>query len=213
MHCLQAIVASSVMAMFGADQHVTSLHFGKEDAGRAPTGWKTDKTGTGEGSLWRVVEDETAPSGTGYVIAQMAESPGSVFNLCVAESTNFKDGEISVSFKAVHGKKDQGGGIVWRYRDHDNYYVARMNPLEDNYRVYKVVRGKRIQLATKERLTVKSGEWHKLKITMVGDHIQCFLDGKKLLDAKDTAFPGAGKVGLWSKADAQTYFDDLSIRQ
>ena len=213
MRCLHAVVIFGAAAVSGADQHVTSLRFGKEDAGRAPTGWKTDKTGTGEGSVWQVVEDETAPSRTGYVIAQMAESPGSVFNLCVAQSTDFRDGEISVFFKAVRGKKDQGGGIVWRYRDHDNYYIARMNPLEDNYRVYKVVRGRRIQLATREGLTVKPGEWHKLKITMVGDHIQCFLDGKKLLDAKDATFPAAGKVGLWSKADAQTYFDDLSIRQ
>jgi hypothetical protein len=207
---MPVVIATALLV--GADEKKMSLRFNKEDAGRVPAGWKAEKTGKGEGSVWQVVQDETAPSKTGYVLAQVAESPGAVFNLCVAEDTSFKDGEVNVSFKAVRGKKDQGGGIVWRFRDHDNYYIARMNPLEDNYRVYKVVNGKRIQLGTKEGLSVKPGEWHKLRITMVGDHIQCFLDGKKVLDAQDTTFPAAGKVGLWSKADAQTYFDGLTIR-
>jgi len=86
-----------------------------------------------------------------------------------------------------------------------------MNPLEDNYRVYKVVAGKRIQLGTKEGLKVPEGEWHTLKIKMVGDHIECFLDGKKLLDVRDDTIPKAGQVGLWTKADAQTSFDDFVV--
>ena len=98
-----------------------------------------------------------------------------------------------------------------RYQDNNNYYIARMNPLEDNFRVYKVVAGKRMQLQTREDLKVKAGEWRKLKIEMDGDHIQCYLDGEKYLDARDNTFPDAGKVGLWTKADAQTYFDELKI--
>ena len=82
----------------------------------------------------------------------------------MATDTNSKEIEVRVAFKAVRGKKDQGGGIVWRYQDANNYYVARMNPLEDNYRVYQVVAGERIQLATKEDLKVPVGEWHTLKV-------------------------------------------------
>jgi len=118
---------------------------------------------------------------------------------------------VMVAFKAVRGKKDQGGGIVWRYKDANNYYIACINPLEDNYRVYKVVDGKRTQLQTKERLKVPAGEWHDLKIKTKGDRIECFLDGKKELDTKDGTFTDAGKIGLWTKADAQTEFDDLRV--
>jgi hypothetical protein len=195
----------------GAEEKSRTVTFAKTDSGMLPAGWKAEKTGKGEGSVWKVVEDQTSPSGTGYVLAQTAAGPGALFNLCVAEDTSFKDGEISVAFKAMRGEKDQGGGLVWRYRDHNNYYIARMNPLEDNFRVYKVVDGKRIQLQTKEDLKVKAGEWHTLKIAMTDDHIDCFLDGQKHLEADDSTFKEPGKVGLWTKADAQSYFDDLKI--
>src|SRR5438094_512454 len=85
---------------------------------------------TGEGSVWKIVEDKSAPKGS-KVLAQTAEGPGPLFNLCLADETSFRDLEITVSFKAVRGKKDQGGGLVWRYADPNNYYIARMNPLED----------------------------------------------------------------------------------
>ena len=193
----------------GAEEKSRTMTFAKTDSGMLPAGWKAEKTGKGEGSVWKVVEDSTSPSGTGYVLAQTAVGPGALFNLCIAEDTSFKDGEISVAFKPVDGKKDAGGGIVWRYKDHNNYYIARMNPLEDNFRVYKVVDGKRMQLQTKEDLKVKAGEWHTLKIATAGDHIECFVDGEKYLEANDSTFQEPGKVGLWTKADAQTYFDNL----
>jgi hypothetical protein len=195
------------------DEGPRVFRFSKDDAGKLPKGWKADKTGKGEGSVWKVVADDTAPSKKGYVLAQTAEGPEQFFNLCVAEDTRYKDLEISVAFKAVKGKEDQGGGVVWRYQDADNYYICRMNPLEDNFRVYKVVGGKRRQLATtKNDVKVPAGEWHTIKVTMVGEQIECFLDGKKYLEAKDATFKDAGKVGLWSKADAQTHFDNLTIQ-
>jgi hypothetical protein len=196
-----------------ADEKPTQVfQFPKEYVGKLPPGWKADQTGKGEGSVWKVVADDTAPSKKGFVLAQTAESPHAFFNLCVAGESDFRDGEIGVSFKAVNGKEDRGGGIVWRYKDADNYYICRMNPLEDNFRVYKVVAGKRMQLATtKDDVKVPSGEWHTIKVSMKGEQIECFLDGKKYLEAKDDTFPEAGKVGLWSKADAQTYFDNLTI--
>ncbi len=134
-----------------------------------------------------------------------------MFNLCVAEDTSFKDGELSVAFKAIKGEKDQGGGIVWRYQDANNYYVARMNPLEDNFRVYKVVDGKRSKEFQDAEVKVPTGEWHTLKVQVAGDRIECFVDGKKYLDVKDESITKAGKVGLWTKADAQTYFNQFRV--
>jgi hypothetical protein len=204
------VLLMAIPTVIAADK-VRTLRFGKDDVGKVPAGWKADKTGKGAGSVWKVVGDETAPSKSGFALAQTAESPSAMFNLCVAEDTRLKDVDLSVAFKAVKGEKDQGGGMVWRYQDADNYYVARMNPLEDNYRVYKVVAGKRIQLETKEGLKVPVGQWHTLRVTMMGDQIACYLDGNKYLVAKDDAIKDAGKVGLWTKADARSHFDDLKV--
>lgn len=205
---LAALLAGLTVA---GDVKEKTILFSKENAGKVPPGWTVAKTGKGDGSAWKVVADATAPSKTGYALAQVAQSPNAVFNLCVADDTSYAKVEAAVAFKAIRGENDQGGGLVWRYRDNDNYYVARMNPLENNYRVYKVVAGKRIQLGTKEDLKAKAGAWHKLKINMAGDHIECFLDGEKLLDVQDATFKDAGKVGLWTKADAQTHFDEFRV--
>src|SRR5260370_12528463 len=105
-----------LMALLAAKNQERDFRFLKEDAGKLPAGWKAAKTGKGDGSIWKVVEDETGPGKTGYVLAQTAESPSGLFNVCVAEIV-FKDLEVSVAFKAVRGQTDQGGGIVWRYRD------------------------------------------------------------------------------------------------
>jgi hypothetical protein len=188
---------------------VRTFRFGKGDAGKLPAGWKAEKTGKGEGSVWKVVADKTAPSRSGYVLAQTAKSPNAVFNICVAQDTSYKDVELSVSFKAVAGKNDRGGGFVWRYKDANNYYIARMNPLEDNYRVYKVVAGKRIQLGGKEEVPVKAGEWHRLRVVVKGNRMAGYLDGKKLWEITDDTYKDAGKVGLWSKSDARTRFDEF----
>jgi hypothetical protein len=174
-----------------------------------PKGWTVTKTGTDDASKWMIVEDKDAPKGA-KALAQVFESPRPMFNLCVLDATSFKDVEVSVAFKAVKGQDDQGGGVVWRYKDADNYYVARMNPLEKNFRLYKIQNGKRSQLATtKDDIDAPVGKWHTLSVTMKGDAITCSLNGKKVIDAKDATFADAGKVGLWTKADAHTYFDDF----
>ena len=205
-------LASMTTFAIGGEPRRFASDFEGDRVGQLPNGWKSAKTGDGEGSVWKIVEDKSAPKGT-KVLAQTAAGPGALFNICVAEGTSFKDVEATVSFKANAGKKDQGGGIVWRYVDADNYYVARFNPLEDNYRLYKVVAGKRIQLAAKEDLVIPEGTWHTLTIKMTGDRIECFLDGKKHLEAKDDAFGKAGQVGLWTKADAQTAFAQFVVAE
>jgi hypothetical protein len=204
------LVAGTVVVAGGATGE--TLSFSKADAGKAPAGWKVEKTGKGEPGAWKVVADDTAPSKKGFVLAQTTANVKTVFNLCVVEASSAQDVEVNVAFKAVKGDDDQGGGIVWRYQDADNYYVARMNPLEDNYRLYKVVKGARKQLGTKEGLQVKTGTWHTLTIRHVGSKIECFLDGKKYLEHSDEEFAKAGKVGLWTKADAQTHFDSFTVK-
>lgn len=204
-----AILAPCAMVVMAeAPPNTVGWNFEDASVGKLPKGWSAAKTGDGEGSVWKVVEDSTAPKGT-KVLAQTAESPGPLFNLCVADDALFKDVELTVSFKAVKGKTDQGGGLMWRYTDANNYYVARMNPLENNFRLFKVVAGKRTQLATKDGLKVPVGEWHTMSVSMQGDQIECALDRKKYLEAKDGTFTKPGKVGLWTKADAQSHFDDF----
>jgi hypothetical protein len=171
---LSTIVTVSLLAgplAFAGAEKERKVRFAREDAGKLPASWKAEKTGQGEGSVWQVVEDATGPGKTGYVLAQTAPGPNALFNICVLDDSQFDDGEIRVSFKAVRGQKDQGEGIVWRYQDRDNYYIARLNPLERNLRVYKVVAGKRTQLQSKEDVKVRAGEWHEVKIKTQGDRI------------------------------------------
>jgi hypothetical protein len=189
-----------------------AIKWGFEDpaVGTLPGSWTVTRTGEGGGSVWQVAEDTTAPSGK-QVLAQISsDAPRPVFNLCVTEEKKYKDVDLSVSFKAIKGDIDQGGGPVWRYRDANNYYICRMNPLESNFRVYKVVDGKRTQLATSD-VKVPLNEWHEIRVIHEGNRIRCFLDNVLRLEAEDATFSETGYVGLWTKADAVTHFDDLKI--
>ena len=159
---------------------------------------------TNEVGQWSVVASDK-----GKALAQSAKNPNAVFNITLISDTNAKDVDLSVRMKPVAGETDQGGGLVWRAKDAKNYYLARYNPLEDNYRLYKVVNGKRTLILNAD-ITHSDG-WHTLRVTMSGDQIACYYDGKKYLESKDSTFPEAGKIGLWSKADAQSQFDDLTL--
>jgi hypothetical protein len=129
----------------------------------------------------------------------------------LVNGTLYEDLELSVKMKAIAGKEDRGGGLIWRAKDSKNYYVARFNPLEGNYRLYKVDKGKRTLLKSAD--VKQTDGWHTLTITMKGHFIQCDYDGKKVLEAKDSTFQSAGQIGLWTKADAQSHFDDLTVSE
>jgi len=165
---------------------------------------KIAKGFTGDVGTWEVVRD-----GDNQVLAQKAKSADGTFNLALAGDTHFADLDLSVRMKAVAGDADQGGGLVWRAKDKDNYYVARYNPLEDNFRVYKVQAGKRTQF--KSAKFPGDTKWHTLRVVMTGAKITCYLDATKYLEVEDSTFPDSGKIGLWTKADAQSYFDDLTV--
>lgn len=174
--------------------------------GKAPVGWSNYFTGKGDLGKWKILDDNGS-----RVLAQISKRNfGYHFDIIVNDELSYKDVEITVKFKGTDGEEDQGGGPVWRYIDANNYYIARANPLENNYRLYKVINGNRKQLAT-VNMDIKSGKWYSLKIKMQGNKINCYFNDKLKLEATDDSFPGAGKIGLWTKADAVTYFDDLRV--
>jgi hypothetical protein len=193
----------------GVEGDDKKIAFDAANIGALPTGWKIAKTGNGTGGDWKIVEDKDAAGG--MALAQTKADKNATFNICFAEETSYRDIDLTISFKAMAGEKDQGGGPVWRFQDENNYYIARMNPLEDNFRFYKVVAGKRIELASAD-IVAKAGTWHVIRIVNTGDRIECYLNGKKYLDAKDPTFANAGKIGLWTKADAQTRFAGLVVK-
>jgi hypothetical protein len=193
------LVGTLTLPLFAGDDAKTTWSFNDDQAGMIAKGF------TNEVGEWKVVE-----TSEGKVLAQTAKNPNSVFNVALISDTNVKDVDISVRMKAIAGEYDQGGGLVWRAKDAKNYYVARNNPRgSGSYNVYKVVDGKRSMLKGAP-LTPTKG-WHTLRVTMTGDHIECYYDGMKYLEVSDSTFSEAGKIGLWSKSDAQSHFDDLRL--
>src|SRR5215472_12527641 len=155
---------------------------------------------------WSVEDMAGAPSGKRVLVQRATKNE---FNVIVAPPGPFTDAEVSMKFKPMSGKEDASGGIVFRFND-GKYYVVRANALEDNFRLYYYDRGRR-QLATASVKAPTLAEWHTVRIVAVGNHMQVWLDGKQYLDHRDSRFK-AGRVGLWTKADSITAFDDLAIR-
>ena len=189
----------------------TVVTFDAMESGKPPVGFSIDQTGPGSPCAWSVTDDPAAPSG-GRVVAQTStDETGGRFPLSVFDGWSAKDVSVSVRFRPVSGTVDRAAGLVARYRDKDNYYLVRANALEDNIRLYRVVAGKRIQFAGLDHKLIKEGEWHALRMDVQGKHFRVWFDGAFLYEADDDTFGDAGKVGLWTKADSVTYFDDLTF--
>lgn len=191
---------------------VEAVAFNFEDLqpGNLSENWQTALTGKGDHGKWEIVADKNE-SGPTKVLAQTSmKNFGYHFDIAVAKEPQFQNLSLSVKFKALKGEEDQGGGPVWRYQDADNYYIARANPLENNFRLYKVINGNRKQLKSYS-LPVISGQWHTIKIEQVGTHIKCYYDGELYLEVDDDTFTKPGQVGVWTKADSYCYFDDLKV--
>jgi hypothetical protein len=185
-------------------------NFDGDMLGRVPTKFHTAKTGGGTQEKWAVTADPTAPSKPNVVTQTSTDQTDYRFPLLIADEGSFRDLDLSVKFKAVSGSIDRAAGLVFRLKDPNNYYIVRANALENNYRLYHVVNGRRSQFAG-ANFKVTSGEWHELRVEAVGDKITCYYDGSKKIDANDGTFQDAGKVGLWTKADSVTSFDDLKV--
>lgn len=186
-----------------------TLSFDADTADAVPAGFSFGRTGKGAPGKWLVKAAPDAPSG-GKVLAQTdGDATDYRFPVAIASEPSLADVRLSVKCKPVAGKVDQACGLIFRARDADNYYLTRANALEDNVRLYHVVKGNRQQFAGWNG-KVKSGVWHDLRVDAKGEHFEVYFDGKKVIDANDSTFKDAGKVGVWTKADSITYFDDLT---
>ncbi|MBI4514688.1 MAG: DUF1080 domain-containing protein [Deltaproteobacteria bacterium] len=211
---LALLVASAAIA-----GSVTHVNFDSFATGQPPQGFSTALTGGGGLVSWVVQEDATAPS-AGKVLTQTSrDTTNSRFPLCVYDAIATIDLSVSVRFKPISGTVDQAAGIVWRYQDAKNYYIVRANALENNVVLYKVENGSRSDLkpagawplAYGKKAPVPAGQWSTLAVVARGARFEVHLNGEHLFDVEDTTFPSAGKVGLWTKADSVTSFDDFAI--
>jgi hypothetical protein len=177
-----------------------TFNFENETIGKLPKDWAAVT------STWAITND-----GTNKALKQTGKNKGEKFNICINNKLKYQNLQIEVRIKPMEGIEDQGGGVVWRYHDAKNYYLARANPLDNNLKVYKVVKGIRREIKS-VKLKMKAGEWYTLKVAMIGYTLNCYLNDQKLLSATDTTFPNAGQVGFWSRSDAISLFDDLKIK-
>jgi hypothetical protein len=199
-------------------QTARTVTFDQDKVGAPPQGFSPALTGQGKPGVWVVMKDAQSPE-RGNVLAQIDPDPTDYrFPVCVLDGLSAKDLDLSVMFKPVSGRGDEAAGLVWRYQDANNYYIVRANALENNVVLYKVQNGRRTDLPLKgvgrtygKKVTVPSGQWSTLRVLATGSLFEVFLDRQQLYQVEDTTFPDAGKVGVWTKADSVTYFDDLSI--
>lgn len=179
------------------------INFDAAKAGEPPAGWTCSKTGTGN-PKWTVAADDSAPS-KANVLKQSGEA---AYPVALKDDTSLKDGFVEVKFKPVSGEEDQAGGVIWRAKDADNYYIARANALEGNVRIYHFVNGKRTQFKG-ANLPIAANQWHTLRVNFTGNRFAVVFNGKELFAAEDDTLKDAGKVGVWTKADSVTLFDDF----
>ena len=182
-----------------------TVNFDDLKTGAPPAGWTSTQTGKGE-AKWEVVVDNSAPSKPNV----LKQSGVATYPVCIKDDTNLKDGFVEVKFKPVAGSEDQAGGVIWRCKDADNYYIARANALEDNVTIYHTVNGRRVE---KKRINIKvtSNQWHTFRVDFKDHYFVVTFDGKKAFGWKDDTFKEAGKIGVWTKADSTTLFDDFSF--
>ena len=184
--------------------HAQSEGFDTAKAGALPAGWECGVTGKGT-PRWSVQADPSAPSAP-----QVLQQNGAgTFPWCVKKDASLADGYVEVKFKPLRGREDQAGGVVWRWKDGDNYYVARANALENNVSLYHTTNGRRNTLKY-VNAPVPANVWHTLRVEFSGTRIQVALDGKVYIEYDDAHIKGAGAVGVWTKADSVTAFDDFA---
>ena len=206
-------------ALAAAAASAETINFDNAKPGSLPAGWTSAMTHTGGAPRWEVRADDTAPSKPN-VLAQLSDDRTSGrFPLAIYDKASVKDGEVSVKCKPISGRVDQACGLVWRYRDPNNYYIVRSNALENNVVLYKVENGERKSIAPKGTASrtygvkhpVPKASWSELRVAFSSNRITVGLNGKQLFEAEDNSLGEAGKVGLWTKADSVTHFDDFQF--
>jgi hypothetical protein len=190
-------------AILAAAAPTETVNFDDAATGQPPAGWTATKTGSGNAN-WTIERDDSAPSKPNV----LKQSGQATYPLCFKNDSNLQDGFVEVKFKPISGKEDQAGGVVWRLKDANNYYIARANALEDNVTIYYTVNGRRTE-KKRANMKVASNQWHTLRVDFQGRHFTVTYDGKNALEWDDDTFKEAGKVGVWTKADSVTLFDDF----
>jgi hypothetical protein len=195
------------------------IDFERDSLGRAPAGFTFAHTaGVGIAGAWRVQADGQWPA-RGRFLAQIAADPTDLrFPVAVVDGITATDVELRVLTHPVSGTVDQAAGLVWRYQDENNYYVVRINARENNVVLYKVENGRRIDLPMRgvgrtygERVPVPARQWTELRLVARGTLFEVHYGGRKLFEVEDATFAGLGRVGLWTKADSITLFDNFAI--
>jgi hypothetical protein len=200
------LAIAAILAVAGCVRQPISsgtVTFDNVKPGRIPPAWRGGVTGAGH-AKWAVVEAADAPSRPNV----LQQSGVARFCWCVRTNLLLRDGFVAVKFKPVSGGEDQAGGLIWRWQDGGNYYVARANALENNVTIYHTIRGVRTEKG-RASCEVASGRWHDLRVDFHGPHFIVTFDGKKALTWDDETFKDAGAVGVWTKADSVTQFDDF----
>lgn len=180
-----------------------TFNFDKDKAGALPAGWDAGVTGQGR-PKWTVEADATAPSPPNV----LRQSGSGTFPWCVKRDSSLTDGAVEVKFKPLSGREDQAGGVVWRWKDGENYYVARANALENNVSLYYTEGGRRRTIKYVDA-PVPGNVWHTLRAEFAGIKIRIVFDGKPYIEVDDNHIAGSGAVGVWTKADSVTVFDDF----
>lgn len=179
------------------------VNFDGVSAGALPAGWIAGVTGKGA-PRWSVEKDSSAPSAP-HVLRQ---SGSGTFPWCVKRDATLEDGFVEVKMKPVSGREDQAGGVVWRWKDGDHYYVVRANALENNVSLYYTEGGSRKTIKYVDAPVARDA-WHTLRVEFAGRHIKVVFDGQVRIELDDAHIAGAGAVGVWTKADSVTLFDDF----
>lgn len=197
------VAATTIMASTSAFGETDT--FDKMPAGSPPLDWTCGVTGRGS-PRWIIEPDQSAPTQPNV----LKQSGSGAFPWCVKNGVSIADGYVEVKFKPLAGREDQAGGLVWRWKDGDNYYVARANALEDNISLYYTEQGRRNTIKYVDA-PVARNQWHTLRVEVFGNGIKVLFDGKKYIELQDNHLSASGSVGVWTKADSITVFDDFSF--
>lgn len=201
---MNQFLLAAAMVTASSLTHAATESFDKLAVGVAPAGWQCGVSGRGD-PKWLVELDETAPSKQNV----LKQSGQATFPWCTKNGTSLKNGFAEVKFKSIAGREDRAGGIVWRFTGPRSYYVARANALENNVSLYYVWLGLRRTIQYVDA-PVPPNQWNTLRVEFEGEQIKVVLNGKTYIDVRDSHISGAGQVGVWTKADSVTAFDDFS---
>ncbi len=187
------------------------INFDREPLGAPPTGWSAVTVNGSANSQWEIRRDRSVPTAPAVLARVPADANADHPSLAILNSMSLRDGDVSVRVKPVSGSRMRAGGVVFRYRDANNYYFARADALEQNVALFRVENGQRVRLGMAVKHDLPPDAWRILKVTARGNNLQVYLDHRRIVQARDSGFTGSGKVGLWTAGDSTTYFYDFRV--